>query len=239
MATAGRAILFSGLTVAIGLSGLLFYTGTALVSMGVAGRDRRRRLRALRRHAAARDARDPRAAASTACASPSCSRSRSARARGIGSRPGSCAGPGWCSSRRSRSCSSRARRSSTCSSPTATSTSCPRPPRRGRVPDLLQAQFPQVGTNTIAVVIDFDHGSPTSPANVATAYAVEPALCRRCRESPSIRSYVTVDPTVTLAGYQSLYAQPRGGAAGCGAVAADQPHRDRASRCSTSPTRTS
>ena len=37
MATAGRAIMFSGLTVAIGLSGLLFYTGTALVSMGVAG----------------------------------------------------------------------------------------------------------------------------------------------------------------------------------------------------------
>ena len=37
MATAGRAIMFSGLTVAIGLAGLLFYTGTALVSMGVAG----------------------------------------------------------------------------------------------------------------------------------------------------------------------------------------------------------
>ena len=37
MATAGRAITFSGLTVAIGLSGLLFYQGTFLASMGAAG----------------------------------------------------------------------------------------------------------------------------------------------------------------------------------------------------------
>ena len=37
MATAGRAITFSGLTVAIGLSGMLFYQGTFLASMGLAG----------------------------------------------------------------------------------------------------------------------------------------------------------------------------------------------------------
>ena len=37
MATAGRAITFSGVTVAIGLSGLLFYSGTFLSSMGMAG----------------------------------------------------------------------------------------------------------------------------------------------------------------------------------------------------------
>ncbi|MDQ6747854.1 MAG: MMPL family transporter [Candidatus Dormibacteraeota bacterium] len=37
MATAGRAILFSGVTVAIGLSGMLFYTGSFLPSMGLAG----------------------------------------------------------------------------------------------------------------------------------------------------------------------------------------------------------
>ncbi len=35
--TAGRAVLFSGLTVAIGLSGLLFFRGTHLASMGIAG----------------------------------------------------------------------------------------------------------------------------------------------------------------------------------------------------------
>jgi len=37
MATAGRAITFSGLTVAIGLSAMLFYQGTFLAAMGVAG----------------------------------------------------------------------------------------------------------------------------------------------------------------------------------------------------------
>ncbi len=37
LATAGRAIAFSGLTVAIGLVGLLFYQGTFLASMGLAG----------------------------------------------------------------------------------------------------------------------------------------------------------------------------------------------------------
>ena len=37
MATAGRAVAFSGITVAIGLAGMLFYPGTFLVSMGVAG----------------------------------------------------------------------------------------------------------------------------------------------------------------------------------------------------------
>jgi RND superfamily putative drug exporter len=37
LATAGRAILFSGVTVAIGLAGMLFYPGTFLVSLGVSG----------------------------------------------------------------------------------------------------------------------------------------------------------------------------------------------------------
>src|SRR5204862_283962 len=37
LGTAGRAILFSGITVAIGLAGMLFYPGTFLVSLGVTG----------------------------------------------------------------------------------------------------------------------------------------------------------------------------------------------------------
>jgi RND superfamily putative drug exporter len=37
MATSGRAITFSGLTVAIGLSGMLFFQGTFLSSMGISG----------------------------------------------------------------------------------------------------------------------------------------------------------------------------------------------------------
>ncbi len=38
MSTAGRAITFSGITVAIGLSAMLFFQGTFLASMGAAGR---------------------------------------------------------------------------------------------------------------------------------------------------------------------------------------------------------
>jgi uncharacterized membrane protein YdfJ with MMPL/SSD domain len=37
LATAGRAITFSGLTVIIGLSAMLFYQGTFLAAMGAAG----------------------------------------------------------------------------------------------------------------------------------------------------------------------------------------------------------
>ena len=37
LATAGRAVTFSGITVAIGLSAMLFYRGTFLASMGAAG----------------------------------------------------------------------------------------------------------------------------------------------------------------------------------------------------------
>src|SRR5207302_538311 len=37
MSTAGRAITFSGVTVAIGLSAMLFYQGTFMASMGAAG----------------------------------------------------------------------------------------------------------------------------------------------------------------------------------------------------------
>ncbi|HUQ42112.1 MAG TPA: MMPL family transporter [Candidatus Limnocylindrales bacterium] len=37
MGTAGRAVVFSGITVAIGLSGMLFFEGTFLSSLGVAG----------------------------------------------------------------------------------------------------------------------------------------------------------------------------------------------------------
>src|SRR4029077_12124408 len=37
MTTAGRAVAFSGIAVAIGLSSLLFFQGTFLASMGIAG----------------------------------------------------------------------------------------------------------------------------------------------------------------------------------------------------------
>jgi RND superfamily putative drug exporter len=74
--------------------------------------------------------------------------------------------------------------------------------------DLLQAQFPQVGQNTIAVVVDYRHGAPTSPANVAASYQLAQRLST-LKGVTSVRSYVTVEPTLTLSAYQSLYAQPR------------------------------
>ncbi|MHB8584497.1 MAG: MMPL family transporter [Thermoplasmatota archaeon] len=37
MSTTGRSVLFSGVTVAVGLSGMLFFQGSFLVSMGIAG----------------------------------------------------------------------------------------------------------------------------------------------------------------------------------------------------------
>ncbi len=74
--------------------------------------------------------------------------------------------------------------------------------------DLLQAQFPQVGQNTIAVVVDFQHGAPTSPANVAASYQLAQRLST-LKGVTGVRSYVTVEPTLTLSAYQTLYAQPR------------------------------
>ncbi len=207
MATAGRAIMFSGLTVAIGLSGLLFYTGTALVSMGVAGAvvvaisvlygmTLLPALLALLGH-----------------------RINSLRIPILQPKP---FGEGawhrlatWVMRRPwlvliptvaillvagSPFLNLQLANSDVNQLPTSAEA------RQGA--DLLQRQFPQVGTNTIAVVIDFNHGAPTSPANVATAYALSQRLST-LHGVTSIRSYVTVDPKLTLAAYQSMYAQPK------------------------------
>ena len=42
VATAGRAVFFSGLTVLLGLLGLVLFEFMILRSVGIAGRDRRR-----------------------------------------------------------------------------------------------------------------------------------------------------------------------------------------------------
>ena len=55
--------------------------------------------------------------------------------------------------------------------------------------DLLQAQFPQVGQNTIAVVMDFQHGRPTAPANVSSAYQLAQRLAT-LKGVTGVRSYV-------------------------------------------------
>jgi putative drug exporter of the RND superfamily len=78
--------------------------------------------------------------------------------------------------------------------------------RRGA--DLLQAQFPRVGQNTIAVVVNFQHGRATDPTNVAAAYQLARRLSA-LNGVTGVRSYVTVDPTFSLASYQTLYSQPK------------------------------
>ena len=60
----------------------------------------------------------------------------------------------------------------------------------------------------IAVVVDFEHGAPTSPANVAASYQLAQRLSA-LKGVTGVRSYVTVEPTLTLTAYQTLYAQPR------------------------------
>jgi RND superfamily putative drug exporter len=207
MATAGRAIMFSGLTVAIGLSGLLFYTGTALVSMGVAG------------------------AIVVAISVLYACTLLPAMLAILGTRINSIRVPilqpkpfgqgAW-----HRIATWVMRRPWTVLIPTiailliagspfldlqlanSDVNQLPTSAEARQGADLLQAQFPQVGQNTIAVVVDYRHGAPTSPANVAASYQLAQRLST-LKGVTSVRSYVTVEPTLTLSAYQSLYAQPR------------------------------
>jgi RND superfamily putative drug exporter len=207
MATAGRAIMFSGLTVAIGLSGLLFYTGTALVSMGVAG--------AIVVGVSVLYA-VTLLPSLLAILGP---RINSIRVPILQPKP---FGEGaW-----HRLATWVMRRPWTVLIPTVAIlllagspfldlqlansdvNQLPASAEARRGADLLQAQFPQVGQNTVAVVVDFQHGGPTSPANIAAAYQLAQRLSA-LKGVTGVRSYVTVDPTFTVSSYQSLYAQPR------------------------------
>ena len=207
MATAGRAILFSGLTVAVGLAGLLFYTGTALVSMGIAG------------------------AVVVAVSVLYAVTLLPAMLAILGGRVNSLRIPilqpkpfgegAW-----HRLATWVMRRPWMVLIPTVAIllvagspflslqlansdvTQLPTTAEARQGADLLQAQFPQVGANTVAVVVQFQHGAPTSAANVAAAYALSQKLLA-LHGVTSVRSYVNVDPTLTLAAYQSLYAQPK------------------------------
>jgi RND superfamily putative drug exporter len=175
MATAGRAIMFSGLTVAIGLSGLLFYTGTALVSMGVAG--------AIVVAVSVLYA-VTLLPAMLALLGP---RINSMRIPILQPKP---FGEGlW-----HRLATWVMRRPWTVLIPTiailliagspfldlqlanSDVNQLPTSAEARQGADLLQAQFPQVGQNTIAVVVDFHDGAPTSPTNVAAAYQLAQRL---------------------------------------------------------------
>ena len=115
VATAGKAVAFSGIAVAIGLSGLLLFEAPAIRSIGIAGALVVALLGRLRADLPAGRARACSAIASTRCRwaacatgsgrSPTVSSRRGARA-GNASRTPSCAGRSRCSSRPSPSCSS-------------------------------------------------------------------------------------------------------------------------------------
>jgi RND superfamily putative drug exporter len=207
MATAGRAIMFSGLTVAIGLSGLLFYTGTALVSMGVAGAI----VVAISVLYAV-----TLLPAMLALLGP---RINSIRVPILQPKP---FGQGlW-----HRLATWVMRRPWTVLIPTVAILLVAGSPfldlqlansdvnqlptsAEARVgADLLQKQFPQVGQNTIAVVVDYQHGGPLTPTNVASSYQLAHRLSG-LRGVTGIRSYVTAEPSLTLTAYQTLYSQPK------------------------------
>jgi RND superfamily putative drug exporter len=207
MATAGRAIMFSGLTVAIGLSGLLFYTGTALVSMGVAG--------AIVVGVSVLYA-VTLLPALLAMLGP---RINSIRIPILQPKP---FGEGlW-----HRIATWVMRRPWTVLIPTVAIlliagspfldlqlansdvNQLPASAEARQGADLLQAQFPQVGQNTVAVVVNFQDGRPTTAANIATAYQLAQRLAT-LKGVTGVRSYVSLEPNATLTSYQTLYAQPK------------------------------
>ena len=207
MTTAGRAIAFSGMTVALGLAGLLFFTGTSLVSMGAAGAivvviSVAYGLTFL--------------PALLAILGPRVNRLRvpifQPRPFGKGA---------W-----HRIATWVMRRPWFVLLPTAgllvaagipflhidlasTDVGQLPPTAESRVgSELLQKQFPSAGQNTIQVVMQFHTGSPFDPENIATAYDYSRRL-EATSGVVSVKSYVNVDPTIGIAGYQALYEQPR------------------------------
>jgi RND superfamily putative drug exporter len=210
MATAGRAIAFSGITVALGIAGLLFFSGTSLVSMGAAG--------AVVVGASVLYALTL-LPALLAILGPRVNRLRipvlQPRPFGQGA---------W-----HRVAVWVMRRPWLVLIPTVAVLLAAGVPFLGinlastdvgQLPvtadsrvgaELLQSQFPQAGQNTIDVVMQFQHGSPTEPQNVAAAYALSRTLSR----TPglvSVKSYVNLQPLMDLGAYQALYAQPRSAA---------------------------
>ncbi len=208
MATAGRAILFSGLTVAIGLSAMLFYRGTFLVSMGICG--------------AIVVAVSVLLAITFLPAVLSMLGHRINRLAVPILRPRPHGQGIW-----HRIAVAVMRRPVLVLVPTiavllaagspflhmqlANTDVTQLPPeaeaRQGA--ELIASSFPSQGANIIAVVVDFKNGSPLSPANVATAAEISDRL-RSTRGVAAVRGYVDIDPSLSVAAYQQLYSRGAG-----------------------------
>jgi len=204
MGTAGRAIAFSGLTVAIGLAAMLFYRGTFLVSMGICG--------------AIVVAFSVLLALTFLPALLSVLGTRINRLSVPILRPRPFGQGMW-----HRIAVGVMRRPLLVLLPTVAVllaagspffhlhlantdvTQLPPTAEARRGAELLASSFPSQGANLIEVVVEFTSGSPLSPANVRIADAVS----HRLRTTPgvvSVRSYVDIDPHLSLAAYQQLYA---------------------------------
>ena len=206
MATAGRAIAFSGVTVAIGLAAMLFYRGTFLVSMGIAG--------------AIVVAVSVLLALTFLPALLGMLGHRVNRLSVPVLRPRPFGQGLW-----HRVAVAVMKRPVAVLLPTlsllllagspflhvqlANSDVTQLPPSaESRVgAELLDAAFPSQSSNVISVVIQDSAGSPLSASNVATAAA----LAQRIAAIPgvaAVRSYVSFDPSLTTDAYQRLYAGP-------------------------------
>ena len=206
MATAGRAITFSGITVAIGLAGLLFYPGTFLVSMGLAG--------------AMVVAVSVLYALTFLPALLAIVGPRVNRLRVPVLQPRPFGQGAW-----HRIATWVMRRPWLVLLPTlaalllagspffgiklANGDVSQLPPnaesRQGA--EMLQSDFPHAGQNTIPVVIHFAHGKPAAPANVAEAYQLSHRLASLAGVV-GVESYVDIDTRYAAATYQQLYASP-------------------------------
>jgi RND superfamily putative drug exporter len=205
MATAGRAVTFSGLTVAIGLSGLLFYTGTFFTSLGLAGAIS---------VAVAVVYGLTFLPATLAMLGPRVDRLRIPLPRGGD-------GPGFWH----RLATGVMRRPVLVLLPTVgfillaglpfqqirlangDITLLPLSAESRRGTEIIRRDFPGQDQNTVTVVLNWPDGRPLSPDHVGAAYD----LSRRIAAMPNVLgvdSVVDADPKLSRADYQRLYADP-------------------------------
>ncbi len=203
MGTAGRAIAFSGLTVAIGLSAMLFYRGTFLVSMGICGAivvaiSVLLALTFLPALLSVLGPRINRLSVPILRPRPFGQGMWHRIAIGVMRRPVLLLVPTVAVLLAAGSPFLHIHLANT------DVTQLPPDAEARRGAELLAAAFPSQGSNLIEVVVQFSTGSPLAPHNVAIASG----LSGRLRGIPgvaAVRGYVDIDPSLSVAGYQQLY----------------------------------
>ncbi len=193
MGTAGRAIAFSGLTVAIGLAAMLFYRGTFLVSMGICGAivvaiSVLLGLTFLPALLAVLGPRINRLSVPVLRPRPFGQGMWHRVAVAVMRRPVAVLVPTVAV----LLAAGRPFLHLHLASTDVTQLPADAEARQGA--ELLASAFPSQGTNLIEVVVQFDSGSPLSPANVAVADALEPPALPRPRASRRCAATSTSTP---------------------------------------------